>query len=51
MQQPTIKTTDKASEAGTIDLGTASVETKGGGAYIQPDTNQPSRQAFGIQDD
>lgn len=35
----------------TIDLGKASIETKGGGAYPQPDTNQPSRQAFGIQDD
>jgi hypothetical protein len=34
-----------------ISLGVASRETKGGGAYPQPDTNQPSRQAFGIQTD
>ncbi len=34
-----------------VSLGVASRETKGGGAYPQPDTNQPSRQAFGIQTD
>ena len=34
-----------------VALGKASIETKGGGANPQPDSNQPTRQAFGIQND
>lgn len=34
-----------------IELGTASVETKGLGIVPQPDSGQPTRPGFGIQHD
>ena len=52
MDNLTPKTVTASLEPDTFTvLGIASVETKGGGVLLQPDSNQPMRQAVGIQQD